>query len=72
MEYRELELSPLASIVMARIKYKLVPHKIPQWDDLEAVWQYYKKWYNSYLGKATIEEFEVSYKKALEEYKKIV
>lgn len=71
MDYRELELSPLASIVMARIKYKLVPYAIPKWDDFEGIWGYYKKWYNSRLGKATIEEFEVSYHKALEEYKKI-
>lgn len=72
MKYMELELSPLASIVMARIKYKLVPCAIPSWDDSGGVWSYYKKWYNSYLGKATIEEFEVSYKKALEEYEKII
>ena len=71
VEYTELELSPLASIVMARIKYKLVPYAIPSWDDFGSVWSYYKKWYNSYLGKATVEEFKISYHKALEEYKKI-
>lgn len=66
--YRELELSPLTSIVMARVKYKLVPAKIPSWDDFESVWWYYKDNYNSKLGKATKREFENSYKKAIEFY----
>lgn len=69
LTHRELEFSPLASIVMARIKYKLVPSKIPSWDDFEGQWLYYKKWYNSYLGRATKEEFLVSYNKAIAEYK---
>ena len=72
LEYRELELSPLASIVMARIKYKLVPHKSPSWDDFENMWLYYKTWYNSMLGKATKEEFKHSYKKALEFHEKYI
>lgn len=72
MKYIELELSPLASIVMARIKYKLVPHNIPSWKQFDEVWGYYKKWYNSTLGKATIEEFKISYKKGLEAYEEII
>ena len=70
MRYMELELSPLASIVMARIKYKLVRGKIPPYNDFNSVWLYYKENYNSWKGKATIEEFENSYKKALDFYKK--
>ena len=39
LTHRELEFSPLASIVMARIKYKLVPYTIPSWDNFDEVWR---------------------------------
>lgn len=57
--HRELELSPLLSVVMARVKYKLVPKAVP--GDFDGQWKYYKKWYNSYAGKATKEEYTKNY-----------
>lgn len=66
--HRELELSPLLSVVMARVKYKLVPKIIP--DDFEGQWKYYKRYYNSYAGKATKEEYTKNYKWGMDLYNK--
>ncbi len=66
VQHRELELSPLLSIVLCRLKYKLVPKAIPK--DSEGQWEYYKKWYNSYLGKATKEEYMHNRIESLKEY----
>lgn len=65
--HRELELSPLLSVVMARVKYKIVPYAIPK--DFEEQWRYYKKWYNSYAGKATREEYTENYEWGIKLYK---
>lgn len=66
--HRELELSPLLSVVMCRVKYKLIPKAIPS--DSEGQWLYYKKYYNSYLGKATREEYIENSTWGMEHYKK--
>lgn len=68
IQHRELEESPLLGIVLMRIKYKLVPYKIP--NDIEGQWKYYKKWYNSEDGKATREEYMVNIFWAKDLYKK--
>ncbi len=65
--HRELELSPLLSVVMARVKYKIVPYTIPP--DFDGQWKYYKKWYNSYAGKATKEEYTRNYSWGMKLYK---
>lgn len=66
--HRELELSPLLSVVMARVKYKLVPKAIPA--DFDGQWEYYKRYYNSYAGKATKEEYTRNYEWSMELYNK--
>ncbi len=66
VEHKELELSPLLSLVLCRLKYKLVPKKIPL--DVEGQWKYYKKYYNSYLGKAKKEEYLRNRAWALQKY----
>ena len=53
--YEDLRKSPLLSIVFIRLKYLLVPSSIPL--TREGRWQYYKKWYNSYAGAATMAHF---------------
>lgn len=65
--HRELELSPLLSIVMARVKYKLISTAIPE--TLKGQASYYKKWYNSMEGKATEEEYIRNYKWGIKNYK---
>lgn len=47
----DLRYSPLASVVFARLKYRLVPSVIPDSQVGRAV--YWKKWYNSSLGAGT-------------------
>ena len=38
--------------VMARIKYLRIPEALPAKDDLDGIWSYYKRYYNTHLGKA--------------------
>src|SRR5690606_25580496 len=38
---------------MSRIHYLRVPEKLPQANDIDAIWAYYKKYYNTHLGKGT-------------------
>jgi hypothetical protein len=59
VQHSALEESPLLGIVLMRTKYKLVPATIP--DSLEGQWLYYKRWYNSELGKATREEYMANF-----------
>lgn len=56
LEYADLRKNILASTILARLKYKLVPYKFPT-DDLEQ-YHYYKKYWNSESGSATLEHFE--------------
>lgn len=51
------------AIVMARIHYMRKPGSIPSCTNLEAMWTYYKHWYNSDSGAATHDEFVAKYKK---------
>lgn len=64
VRYRELELSALLGLNMARIKYKLVPYAIPE--TVDGQWKYYKRYYNSYQGKATREEYLNNFRVAKE------
>lgn len=51
------------AVVMARVHYMRKPGSIPPANDLEAIWAYYKKFYNSPQGAATHDEFVSKYKK---------
>ena len=56
-----LEFSLLSNIAVqaafCRFKYKRDKNPIPSWDDLKAQGEYWKKVYNTYLGKGTVEHF---------------
>ena len=54
-EHTDLRWSPLLSLVFARLKYRLVPTPIPS--TLQGRANYWKKWYNSELGKGTPEHY---------------
>ena len=54
-EYTDLRWSPLLSLVFARLKYRLVPSAIP--DTIQGRAAYWKKYYNSELGKGTPEHY---------------
>ena len=66
VKHTELEEAPVLAIVMARLRYKVVPQGIP--NDTEGQWKYYKKWYNSYAGAATREEYMKNREWAMELY----
>jgi hypothetical protein len=42
---------------MARFFYLIIPEELPPAHDLKAQWEYYKKYWNTSLGKAKEEDF---------------
>lgn len=40
------------AVAMARIHYRRVKEQLPDHTDIDAIWEYYKKYYNTPLGKA--------------------
>lgn len=55
VQYNELDFSPLLSLIFCRLRYLAVPTHIP--DTMEARADYWKRWYNTELGKGTPEEY---------------
>lgn len=53
--HTDLRWNPLLSIIFARLKFLLVPASIPSTQTERA--NYWKKWYNSSLGKGTPEHY---------------
>ena len=49
----ELVTNDKAAIAIARVQYLRAPGAIPKKDDLQGIWNYYKKYYNTVLGAAT-------------------
>ena len=45
----------------ARLRYRVVKDPIPQVGDLRGLATYYKKWYNTLAGAATVEEAMMNY-----------
>lgn len=52
-DHNTMEYNLKYAIIMARYKYYLVPHPLPEATNLRALAQYWKKWYNTPLGKGT-------------------
>ncbi len=50
--------------VMARIKYARQPEALPAADDIEALGQYWKTYYNTAQGAGTVDEFVANYRKS--------
>lgn len=57
----ELVFNDRLAVCMARVHYLRVSEKIPS--DLNGWAEYYKKYYNTYKGRATTLEFKMNYKK---------
>lgn len=55
IEWTDLRYNPLLALIMTRLKYLLVREHIPESFEDRAV--YWKKYYNSYLGKGTPEHY---------------
>jgi len=59
IRFEELEWNLKYSILFARLRYLVVPERIP--DELEGWAYYWKKYYNTTFGKGTEEEFIRNY-----------
>ena len=55
IEHNDLDYAPLVAMIMTRLKYKRIPEAIPK--TIEGRAEYWKKHYNSMLGKGTVEEY---------------
>jgi hypothetical protein len=58
IEWDDLNYSPLLATIVARLHYKLRPGAVPQ--TLKGRAEYWKKHYNSVLGKGTVEHYIAS------------
>lgn len=55
IKHTDLRYSPLASVIFARLKYRLISSSIPR--TIQGRAAYWKKWYNSELGAGTPEHY---------------
>ena len=49
------------AILMARLRYRVVPDPLPPSDDVHALAEYWKRWYNTRLGAGKVEDFVDAY-----------
>jgi hypothetical protein len=54
----DLIYSPLYACALARLKYSMDSEALPQYDNIRAVYDYYKRVYNTPLGASTYEKFK--------------
>lgn len=59
----ELEWDLRFAIVMARLRYRVMPEPLPDTIDLRDLGGYWKRHYNTVHGRGTVEEFIANYKK---------
>lgn len=46
------------AVLIARVKYFMVPKELPEWNDSKGMAKYYKKYYNTSEGKADLDVAE--------------
>ncbi len=54
----DLVISPIYACAMARLKYAMDSAPLPPYDNIRAVYDYYKRIYNTPLGASTYEKFK--------------
>ena len=57
IKFEHLDYSPLLSFIMCRVKLMLIPEPLPELGDIEGQARYWKKHWNSELGKGTVEHY---------------
>lgn len=60
---KELITNLAYATAMARVFYRRVKEALPAADDLDGMGRYWKKYYNTPLGRGTVEEFKANYTK---------
>lgn len=63
LKAEDLETNLELMVCMTRVHYLRVPERLPDHNDIEAMGEYWKKYYNTYLGKGKVEEFVENYKR---------
>lgn len=59
----DLEWDLRLAILMARLRYRIVPAKLPYGYDVKGLAMYWKEHYNTPLGAGTVEQFVSNYRK---------
>ena len=57
----DLIVSPMYACAMARLKYSMDPKRLPSYNDKHAIYDYYKRIYNTELGASTREKFLIAW-----------
>jgi hypothetical protein len=57
----ELVASPIYACAMARLKYSMDTAPLPFYGDIYAIYEYYKRIYNTPLGASTFEKFKAAW-----------
>lgn len=60
--FEALEYDLRLAIIMARLRYKVVPKAFPESDDLRGLANYWKDSFNTVMGAGTIEQFMDNYR----------
>lgn len=70
LEWEDLRYNPLLAMLYTRLKYRLIAEEIP--NNIEDRAKYWKKFYNSELGKGTIEHYLSANKQFLKDDEKFL
>jgi hypothetical protein len=60
-QFNHLEWNLRLAIIMARLRYRIVPEPLPEAGDVTGLAAYWKKHYNSIKGKGTVGDFTHNY-----------
>lgn len=63
VEFEDLEWNLKLAILFCRLRYYVVPAALPDANDIQGLAEYWKNYYNTYLGKGKVSEFISNYKK---------
>ena len=59
----QLTISPMYACAMARLKYSMDTASLPSHNDIDAIYRYYKRIYNTELGASTKAKFVAAWEK---------
>jgi len=61
VQFTDLTNDDEMATIFCRLRYYVVPAPLPDANDIPALAAYYKKWYNTPAGAATVEQFIANY-----------
>lgn len=63
IQFKDLEFDDKAAIIFCRLRYLADPHPLPNADNIRGLAGVWKRVYNTFLGKGTVEEFLSNYER---------